>query len=69
MTVIPLAVSILVRRWKTSCVLPDLDEAQTNNIIDAIYKRFPDMPLATDSEPWGILGEPLISLGLSKPRK
>jgi hypothetical protein len=43
------------------CVLPHLDEAQTNQAIEAIRRRFPDVPFGA-AEPNG-----LILLNLNKP--
>lgn len=55
------------RKWSTSCVLPGLNESQTNAVIDAIYKRFPDMPLSTDEV--SFFKDEFISLGLSSSPK
>jgi hypothetical protein len=33
-------------RAGSKCILPYLDERQTQAVIEAIYKRFPDMPIA-----------------------
>jgi hypothetical protein len=30
----------------SKCILPYLDEHQTHSVIEAIYRRFPDMPIA-----------------------
>lgn len=39
-------------RAGSKCILPYLDERQTQTVIEAIYKRFPDMPLAgRDTKP------------------
>jgi len=44
------------------CVLPHLNEEQTNQVIEAVLRRFPDLPSGAP-EPSG-----LISLNLNKPR-
>ena len=50
--------------WSTQCLLPNIDEAQTNQVIDRIYARFPDTSTSalTGPEESGI-----ITLGLSRP--
>jgi hypothetical protein len=37
----------------SKCILPDLDEHQTNNVIEAIYRRFPDMPMKGTKSSFG----------------
>jgi hypothetical protein len=32
-------------RRGSKCILPDLNEQQTHSVIEAIYRRFPDMPV------------------------
>jgi hypothetical protein len=41
------------------CLLPFVNEEQANEIIQAIYRRFPDMPLKSESS------EPLTTLKLN----
>jgi hypothetical protein len=50
-------------RWSPGvCMLPHLDEPQTKEVIDAILRRFPNIPNGPH-QPSG-----LISLNLNKPR-
>lgn len=53
--------------WSTgTCVLPNLDKAQTEQVIEAIYRRFPDTGTLPPSGPF----EPyLTSLNLSATNK
>jgi hypothetical protein len=44
----------------TTCILPHIDEAQTEQVIDAIYRRFPDTAHSANSEPY------LTSLNLNR---
>jgi hypothetical protein len=46
----------------TTCVLPHIDEAQTEQVIEAIYRRFPDTAHSANSEPY------LTSLNLNQRR-
>jgi hypothetical protein len=46
----------------TTCVLPDVDEAQTEQVMEAIYRRFPDTAHSANSEPY------LTSLNLNQRR-
>lgn len=56
-------------RWSRTCIMPNLDEDQTNQVIAAIYQRFPDLVMADAGQGRGSLfgssGDP-ITLGLSK---
>jgi hypothetical protein len=53
-------------RWfPSTCVLPHIDKAQTQQVIEAIYRRFPDtgtLPPTGPFEPY------LTSLNLNKPK-
>jgi hypothetical protein len=47
----------------SKCILPYLDEQQTQAVIEAIYKRFPDLPIAgTDTSP--SFGKHFTTLGI-----
>jgi hypothetical protein len=46
----------------TTCILPHIDEAQTEQVIEAIYHRFPDTAHSSNSEPY------LTSLNLESPQ-
>jgi hypothetical protein len=47
----------------TTCVLPHIDEAHTEQVIEAIYLRFPDTAHTANSEPY------LTSLNLNQRRR
>jgi hypothetical protein len=51
-----------ILRNPTTCVLPHIDEAQTEQVIEAIYRRFPDTARSANSEPY------LTSLNLNQRR-
>jgi hypothetical protein len=51
-----------ILRNPTTCVLPHIDEAQTQQVIEAIYRRFPDTAHSANSEPY------LTSLNLTQRR-
>ena len=46
----------------TTCVLPHIDKGQTEQIIETIYRRFPDTAHSANSEPY------LTSLNLNQRR-
>ncbi len=52
----------------STCVLANLNEEQANEIIAAIYRRFPYLEMAEDSGGWSLFGgrSGLTTLGLSK---
>ncbi len=56
-------------RWSWTCIVPNLDEDQTNQVIAVISLRFPDLVMADAGQGGGFLfgsiGGP-ITLGLSK---
>jgi hypothetical protein len=49
-----------------SCLLPGLSQEQADPIVDQIYRKFPDVSMAKDSEYRGLFKDDLISLGLSR---
>jgi hypothetical protein len=49
-------------RYPAECVLPHIDEAQTEQVIEAIYRRFPDTAHSANSERY------LTSLNLNQRR-
>jgi hypothetical protein len=42
-----------VGRWKSICVMADLNREQTEEIIAAIHRRFPHLKMAEEDEPLG----------------
>lgn len=50
-------------RAGSKCILPYLDEHQTQTVIEAIYKRFPDMPIA-GRDTTSSLGKHFTTLGI-----
>lgn len=51
---------------KSTCVLPHLDKAQTEQVIEAIYRRFPD---TGKLPPTGAFDPYLTSLNLNAPER
>ena len=49
-----------VGRWRSVCVRANLNREQTEEIIAAIYHRFPSLKLADESEPLGTRFRSLI---------
>ena len=47
----------------SACILPYLDEKQTQTVIEAIYKRFPDM-LTTAADSKSPFGQHFTTLGI-----
>jgi hypothetical protein len=56
------------QRWKADCVLPHLNEQQTQEAIDAIYKRFPVIPILPPREGRDGSGRDVIRLNLDSPQ-
>ncbi len=56
-------------RWSWTCIMPNLDEDQTSQVIGSIHQRFPDLVMADAGQGrgslFGSMGDP-ITLGLSK---
>ena len=50
-------------RAGSKCILPYLDERQTQTVIEAIYRRFPDMPIG-GSDPKSSFDKHFTSLGI-----
>ncbi|SNT30250.1 hypothetical protein SAMN05421770_10755 [Granulicella rosea] len=65
----PSGLYIRTGRWSETCVLAGVDEAQANEIIEAIFERFPNIELADEPKPLfgNLLGQEseFIRLGLS----
>jgi hypothetical protein len=56
----------VVQRWKADCVLPHLDEKQTHQAIDAIYRCFPFIPVPPERD---VSGRDFVTLDPNLPRK
>jgi hypothetical protein len=58
-------------RWSATCIMAGLGREQSEEVIAAIYRRFPYVVMAEDRDGWSLFGggSGLISLGLSKPKK
>jgi len=58
-------------RWSATCIMAGLSREQSEEVIAAIYQRFPYVVMAEDRDGWSLFGggSGLISLGLSKPKK
>jgi hypothetical protein len=60
------------QRWQADCVLPHLDEAQTQKAIDAIYRRFPtipNLPNLPDQKARESVSRTTVTLDLGSPQK
>jgi hypothetical protein len=57
------------QRWKSDCVLPHLDERQTKQAIDAIYQRFPMIPISPQQRERDLFGLDPIKLNLKSSGK
>jgi hypothetical protein len=54
-------------RWQSGrCILPHINQVQAEEVIEAIYKRFPDMGTLAPGDPFE---SDLISLNLNQPAK
>ena len=47
----PTGLYVRLRRWKSICVMPNLNREQTEDIIAAIHRRFPQLRMADELEP------------------
>ena len=55
-------------KWSSTCLMADLSEEQTDEVIGAIYRHFPYLEMAKDSGSWSLFGggSEIMTLGLSK---
>jgi hypothetical protein len=58
-------------RWNASCVMAGLNREQSEEVISAIFRRFPYVAMAEDKDGWSLFNNEsqLITLDLSKPKK
>jgi hypothetical protein len=58
-------------RWNATCVMAGLSKEQSEEVIAAVYRRFPYVVMAEEKSDWSLFGSgsELINLGLSKPKK
>jgi hypothetical protein len=58
-------------RWSATCVMAGLNREQSEEVIAAVYKRFPYVVMAEDKDGWSLFGNgsELTTLGLSKQKK
>jgi hypothetical protein len=58
-------------RWSATCVMAGLNREQSEEVIAAVYRRFPYVVMAEDKDGWSLFGKGsgLTTLGLSKPRE
>lgn len=57
--------------WSSKCLMAELDREQSEEVIAAIYRRFPYLEMAEDSGGWSLFGgdNEIMTLGLSKSDK
>jgi hypothetical protein len=58
-------------RWSSTCIMAGLSREQTEEVIAAIYRRFPYVVMAEDNDGWSLFGNGsgLTTLGLSKAKE
>jgi hypothetical protein len=58
-------------RWSATCVMAGLNREQSEEVISAIFQRFPYVVMAEDRDGWSLFGNgsELTTLGLYKPKK
>jgi hypothetical protein len=58
-------------RWNGTCVMAGLNREQSEEVIAAIFQRFPYVVMAEDNDGWSLFGNAsgLTTLGLSQPKK
>jgi hypothetical protein len=58
-------------RWSATCVIAELNREQSEEVIAAIFQRFPYVVMAEDNDGWSLFGNGsgLTTLGLSQPKK
>jgi hypothetical protein len=58
-------------RWNATCLMAGLNREQSEEVIAAVYRRFPYVEMAKDNDGWSLFGggSGLTTLGLSKPKK
>ncbi len=54
--------------WSSKCLMAGLNREQSEEVIAAIYRRFPYLEMAEDSRGWSLFGggSEIMTLGLSK---
>jgi hypothetical protein len=57
------------QQWEANCVLPDLDEYQAQNAIDAIHRRFPTIPVLPSGAGREATGRSAPPLNISSAEK
>jgi len=53
-------------RWEAVCLTSQLDESDCDQVIDAIYRRFPFVKMADDNSSGFLRDAEIISLGLNR---
>lgn len=58
-------------RWNAACVMAGLNREQSEEVIAAIFQRFPYVVMAEDNDGWSLFGNSsgVTTLGLSQPKK
>jgi hypothetical protein len=62
----PTGLYVQIGKWNWRCVFPKISEEQTQTVIDAIAKKFPDLPTENPSRFSLLGGDELVSLGLTE---
>jgi len=58
-----------VQKWRADCILPRLSEEQAQRAVDAIYQRFPMIPMLPERGKGDAPGRDFISLNLGSAEK
>ncbi|WP_158941718.1 hypothetical protein [Granulicella sp. S190] len=56
-------------RWNATCLMAGLNREQSEEVIAAVFRRFPYVVMAEDKDGWSLFGNSeLTTLDLSKPK-
>ena len=58
-------------RWNATCIMAGLTREESEEVIAAVYRRFPYVVMAEDNDGWLLFGNDsgITTLGLSKPEE
>ncbi len=55
--------------WSWTCMLPNITEGQCTAAIEAIERRFPEIPFRLETDLPSVFGDDIIQLNLSQPKQ
>lgn len=58
-------------QWNATCIMAGLSREQSEEVITAIFQRFPYIAMAEENDGWSLFGSgsEITTLGLSKPKE